>query len=348
MKKKVILSIFIAIALAATSFVIFYYFKTQRQALPKKAAGEFKSISFILKDSKNASNLCEGSFAYKWESLKFIWKFEGLSCTPGWVLVHRRILHVGVTEEEVIREGWIDRLDGIWTPGDPLPANLDGVDATNKGCWYQLDLQLSIKPQNTGTDQEDGQFEKSDRDEIPDCGNLPSPTPTVTINLTPTPTPTEGVTPTPTGTPVPGESGCDYLSADKTSGNLPLSVTFKGKGSDTNKLKGYRFTFGDGENKELLGSFLSSHVQEVSHTYTKSGTFQVVLEILDNGDHWKTRNECKLTITTTGQPSPTPSRTTEGPTPTEIVLPEAGLKIPTMGGLVFGFLLISLGIAFVF
>lgn len=49
------------------------------------------------------------------------------------------------------------------------------------------------------------------------------------------------------------------------------------------------------------------------------------------------------------EPTSTPVyRAAVEPTPTEVLLPKAGLKIPTFGGLIMGFLLISLGAALIF
>jgi len=165
-------------------------------------------------------------------------------------------------------------------------------------------------------------------------------------------------TPTPTSIPGPsGESYCDYLFADPANGSGPLTVQFSGKGYDTARIKGFRFTFGDGEKKEVLNvSYSSSHIEAVSHTYNNNGIYKAVLEILDDGDHWKTRSECEKTITVSGKvtyPTPTPkpttvARVTQEPVPTEVQLPVAGIKIPTLGGIIAGFLLISLGIALVF
>ena len=155
---------------------------------------------------------------------------------------------------------------------------------------------------------------------------------------------------------IPNEPYCDYLSADPTSGSGPLTVLFAGKGYDPARVKGFRFTFGDGEKKEVLNvSYSSSHIETLSHSYTKNGIYKAVLEILDDGDHWRTRSECEQTITvkssgttTTSQPTTVIKRVTVEPTPTEVQLPVAGIKIPTLGGILAGFLLISLGIALVF
>lgn len=53
------------------------------------------------------------------------------------------------------------------------------------------------------------------------------------------------------------------------------------------------------------------------------------------------------TVKPTSTPRPTAEPTPE-PTPTEIELPKAGLKIPTIGGLFGGFLLLAIGLALVF
>jgi hypothetical protein len=70
---------------------------------------------------------------------------------------------------------------------------------------------------------------------------------------------------------------------------------------------------------------------------------------MDDGDHWKTRPECEVTVkVTTEGTTVTPTEIAEEPAPTETTLPVAGLKIPTLGGIIAGFLLISLGAALVF
>jgi len=180
-------------------------------------------------------------------------------------------------------------------------------------------------------------------------------TPSPTATATPPPEPTATNTPEPTSTTVPGQSYCDYLRASVSSGSVPLTVRFYGKGYDSTRIKGFRFSFGDGGKEEFLGSFAADYIQEVEHLYQKSGIFIAKLEILDNGDHWRTRGECELSITVSGlavgptnTPRPTSTPKPAVPTPTEMVLPEAGIKIPTLGGIIMGFLLISLGVALVF
>lgn len=205
------------------------------------------------------------------------------------------------------------------------------------------------------------------RGPTPTVTSRPIVTPTGTIRPTntPFPTPTGTLVPTstpvPSSTPVPGLSRCEYLQADKTTGSIPLTVHFKGKGTDPIRIKGFRFSYGDGTSKEFLGSFTSDQIQEVDHVYNEGGNFTALLETLDDSDHWQTREECQVKITVSGvqptptkgtfkelQPTPTKTLIAKVPTPTEAALPQAGLKVPTLGGIFAGFLLISLGIVLIF
>jgi hypothetical protein len=148
-------------------------------------------------------------------------------------------------------------------------------------------------------------------------------------------------TPTPTETLVPGASYCDYLTVLPSSGRVSLTVKFSGKGFDSTRVKGFRFSFGDGEKREFLGVFNSSYVQEVEYIYRNAGSFKAVLEILDNGDHWLTRGQCKATVTvsainlptTTPVPSgyktPTPSTVINTPIPTTTKTVSLPTVLPT-------------------
>ena len=220
------------------------------------------------------------------------------------------------------------------------------------------------------------------------CEALVVPTLTPTSTSTPIPTQTPGgptatpipptstpsSTPFPTSTPAPpGEPYCDYLTASPVSGNVVLTVSFSGKGYDKTRIKGYRFTFGDGEKAEYLGSFTAEYIQTTQHSYSGTGTFIAQLEILDDGDHWRTRNECKKAIVVSGggagvTSTPVPQVTTTTATtaigavstpttaqrtvavasPTEVELPKAGFEIPALGGLLGGFLLLAIGLVLIF
>ena len=215
---------------------------------------------------------------------------------------------------------------------------------------------------------------------------VPTLTPTSTSTPIPTQTPggptatpipptsTPSSTPFPTSTPAPpGEPYCDYLTASPVSGNVVLTVSFSGKGYDKTRIKGYRFTFGDGEKAEYLGSFTAEYIQTTQHSYSGTGTFIAQLEILDDGDHWRTRNECKKAIVVSGggagvTSTPVPQVTTTTATtaigavstpttaqrtvavasPTEVELPKAGFEIPALGGLLGGFLLLAIGLVLIF
>lgn len=186
----------------------------------------------------------------------------------------------------------------------------------------------------------------------PGVSNTPTPTPTTTPgpSATPSPEPSNTPTPGPTSTPPPG-AYCDYLKVNIAGGPAPLSVVFEGKGYDPTRVKGFRFYFGDGNQKEILGSYYDSEAVQVSYTYNSTGTYEAKLEIMDDGDHWHTRPECETTVSVTGKTvtsTPGPTTIVQQLSPTEAQLPEAGIKIPALGGMILGFLLISLGVVFIF
>ncbi len=178
----------------------------------------------------------------------------------------------------------------------------------------------------------------------------PIPTTTPGPSATPSPEPSNTPTPGPTSTPPPG-AYCDYLKVNIAGGPAPLSVVFEGKGYDPTRVKGFRFYFGDGNQKEILGSYYDSEAVQVSYTYNSTGTYEAKLEIMDDGDHWHTRPECETTVSVTGKTvtsTPGPTTIVQQLSPTEAQLPEAGIKIPALGGMILGFLLISLGVVFIF
>lgn len=129
--------------------------------------------------------------------------------------------------------------------------------------------------------------------------NSPTPTgtltPTPTGTLTPTPTATNTPTPTNTLTPAPteilGSSYCVKLEVSITSGTVPLAVRFAGEGYDSaGGVKKYRFHFDDGTPSAEINS------SWVDHVYQSSGDYYPWLEILDQGDHWRTRTECTVHV----------------------------------------------------
>jgi hypothetical protein len=258
---------------------------------------------------------------------------EGETVNPGEIIVFSINLSSG--DKEVVVT-------------DTLPSTLEFVDTSTPNCSYEGGILTCLLPNSLIAPAFRAKVKSNAEGTITNtAGAAPTGDPPSTCSVA-VEVATEEITetPTPTITGAPG-SMCEYLHADKTSGKVPLTVAFEGKGFDPTRVKGFRFTFGDGEKKEVLGSFTSEHTESISHTYSKVGTYQAVLEILDDGDNWKTRPECKLTVKGTSE-GVTPTETAEGPTPSEIELPKAGLKIPTLGGIIAGFLLISLGAALIF
>ncbi|HUW24838.1 MAG TPA: hypothetical protein VMW04_04465 [Patescibacteria group bacterium] len=262
---------------------------------------------------------------------------EGETVSKGEKVVFNiKSLPLGTAKETVIADVLSDSLDFVDAGVGCVYASATRTVTCTLASVADIAIRVAVRNDadesitNTAKVQAEGDPEST-------C----SVTLTVATVTTGTPTPTA----TPTGAP---GSMCEYLHADKTSGQPTLTVGFEGKGFDPVRVKGFRFTFGDGEKKEVFGSFTSDHTESISHSYSKVGTYKAVLEILDDGDHWKTRPECEVTIKVTGEGATTTPTELAEATPTETTLPVAGLKIPTLAGILAGFLLISLGAALVF
>jgi PKD repeat protein len=76
------------------------------------------------------------------------------------------------------------------------------------------------------------------------------------------------------------------ISADSITGTIPFTVSFKGSGTDVDGyIMSYYWDFGDGSNSAL---------QNISHTFTKVGNYNVTLTIIDNHEAIDT---CSLQIT---------------------------------------------------
>lgn len=160
---------------------------------------------------------------------------------------------------------------------------------------------------------------------------------------TPTPPPAGGPTPTPTPTPTSTpttntQPECVSLSATPTVGGAQLSVSFSGKGRDTDgQIRQMEFNFGDGGSStiDVSGGTNSDTVITQAHTYTTSGTYTASLRVKDNsgqGNEWSSTPEsCKVKIEVQGQVLGTTTPTT---------LPKAGVSellgleyiIGTIGG----------------
>lgn len=196
------------------------------------------------------------------------------------------------------------------------------------------------------------------------------PTPTsnpieeLSSTLTPTETPTAIPTPTSESNDIPI---CTELSADLTSGEMPLKVSFTGSGVDQDgKITAFEFSFGDGEAKTVEKDVEGPTSHSVDHTYSSSGIYWASVRVRDNNNAWSEIPEsCKVKIEVkemnvglggeeaTSSPeevvlTPTlaeaPSATaTATPIPIPEV-PEAGIALPTILTILSGSLLILLGI----
>lgn len=179
---------------------------------------------------------------------------------------------------------------------------------------------------------------------------------------------------------------CVDLSANPISGSAPLTVDFTGSGQDQDeKVAFFEFDFGDGKKQVVEKTDAAAQqltVQEISHTYTKSGIYTATLKVIDNNDAESTIPDiCKLeinaggggigglenqvTLAPTNTPIPTKAPTltpTSTPRPTQTVqitptsqvtqeasvpapyLPEAGGFLPTVIGTGAAVLIILLAI----
>lgn len=205
----------------------------------------------------------------------------------------------------------------------------------------------------------------------------PTPTPTIPVSTsTPVPSPSPSTQPSSTPTTVPSSTPtpttgqnpppvCEALSVSPSSGTAPLTVEFIGTASDNTAVLKFEFTYGDGQVQTIEKDVGEQGSVEVSHTYTKVGTFTATLRVQDQHNLWSSSsNDCSKTITTSGSGAtvtPTPTGTqiggpnpTNTPTPTKVAsasatpakpdVPVAGGITPTIGVALGGLLVIVLGI----
>jgi len=144
---------------------------------------------------------------------------------------------------------------------------------------------------------------------------------------------------------------CTGLSASPTEGTAPLTVKFTGSGADSDgKVFSFEFSFGDGGEQTIEKNPLTSkgvETQDVSHTYTKAGSYTASLRVKDNNNAISIVPEtCKVTITVGGSLGEGALETPEA-TETAIPLPEipeSGALLPTILTLLGGGVIILLGI----
>lgn len=315
MPKRSLLLFLTTIGLMATSLLVVYSIRTQRQEIRKQAAEEFKSLYFTAVDeSVPPVVIYEAIMSYKFEYPKFIWRFDKLTCTNDKTLVQRRFLHIGKTMDEVAREGWIDQSVFQWSPGDPLPSG-EVTIPSDKGCFFQLDATMTIKPRFGQTKDETNNIEKNDKGIISGCGQVqPSLTPTSIPSIQPTPTPIRGISPTVTLSPTPTATVTIRPSTTPTATSTPSAGP----------------------------SPTASVTPQNSPTPTLTPTSLPQPTATDQPGPTSTNAPVPTNTITVTQ------KIVSEPTPTEAQLPSAGIKLPTLFGIIAGFLLISIGLAFVF
>lgn len=196
-----------------------YELLTKKQVYKSKAEGVVEKTMVFKHDNWYAD------FVYRFEYPKFYWSLKNLKVDPGYKILLNGFLHVGIDRPSVQREGTIGTMSGQWITGDsPLSGEINIPN--NIGCWFQLDVQMTINEINAGGTRDPNipTDEQSEVGEIPDCiSDIPTPTvttpvaPTITPMLTNTPAPTATSTPGPTATPPPVSIGCGVKACDNTS-----------------------------------------------------------------------------------------------------------------------------------
>lgn len=197
---------------------------------------------------------------------------------------------------------------------------------------------------------------------------MPTPTSNPTEELSSTLTPTETPTAIPTPISEPNDIPiCTELSANLTSGEVPLKVSFTGSGVDQDgKITAFEFSFGDGEAKTVEKDVEGPASHSIDHTYSSSGIYWASVRVRDNNNAWSEIPEsCKVKIEVKEisvglggeEATPTAGGATLTPilaaTPTTTAtatlipvpeLPESGVSLPTILTILSGSLLLLLGI----
>jgi len=173
-------------------------------------------------------------------------------------------------------------------------------------------------------------------------------------NVTPTETPTPTLTPTgiPTG-PQTILPICTSLTADTTSGAVPLNTNLTVTGSSSNStISKITFNFGDGQSQDItesggIGTNSVSVLQ--SHSYDTAGTFHATATLTDAENAVSNSTNCSITITAGGGSTggggnvPVVAAPTATPTPAQVIaqvspLPPSGpadiIKIGSLGAVI--------------
>jgi PKD repeat protein len=110
-------------------------------------------------------------------------------------------------------------------------------------------------------------------------------------------------------TVTPGNETVAQLTVDRSSGPVPLKVTFDGSRSfaaDGASIVSYTFNFGDGSNPVTTSSPTASHV------YTRPGTFQPTLTVTDSNSQ---QSQAKASVQVSPPNNPPPVTPPENPRP---------------------------------
>lgn len=160
----------------------------------------------------------------------------------------------------------------------------------------------------------------------------------VTVTPTDTPTPTATIIPTatPTTTPTSAAPTCSSLTADNTSGAVPLATNLTVTGSsDNSTISKVTFNFGDGQSQDItasggIGTNSISVLQ--SHSYTTAGTYNASATLTDANNAVSSSTNCSITITAqAGATTTVVAAPTATPTPTPIPVIAQVSPLPPTG-----------------
>lgn len=165
---------------------------------------------------------------------------------------------------------------------------------------------------------------------------------------TPAPTPGNTGTPAPTGTGISGSSGssstggtsgstsvsCSSLSANPTSGNPPLAVTFTGVGTSSNdSITKITFNYGDGLVDQIAsgsGIGTGSINAQQAHTYNTNGTYTATITLTTSSGAVSNPTACSQTIKV-GQIAKNTGLPPTGPGKTILYVGVAGVVLTILG-----------------
>ncbi len=171
-------------------------------------------------------------------------------------------------------------------------------------------------------------------------GTTPSVSPTISVSPTDTQTQDNG------GTPGGGTSGsntvvsCSSFTADSTSGNAPLIVTFTSVGtSATDTIARLDITYGDGTSDTIAsGSGIATGDvnNQVTHTYSNNGTFTAQAIFTTEGGATSDNSTCKQTISVgalaqAASPTPMQKLPPTGPGDNLLLIGVAGIALTIVG-----------------